>query len=66
MNVERHLLGVGAPVLVAEAVRVFAVAMGSEGMVARGDASLIDFVAAGGIQNLQTVAVRLVLSNSWQ
>jgi len=46
VDVERHLLAVGAPVLVAEAVRVLSVSLGGEGVVAVGDGLLVDLVAA--------------------
>lgn len=52
VDVEDNLLGVGDPVLIAEAVRVFAVAVGCEGMIAGRDASLVDFVATAGVQDL--------------
>lgn len=42
MDVERDLLCVGAPMLVVEAVCVFAVFGGSEGVVARGDATFVN------------------------
>ena len=43
VDVEGHLLGGGAPVLVTEAVEVLAVVFGLEGEVAVGDGFLVDF-----------------------
>lgn len=52
VDIERDLLGVGAPVLVAEAVGVFAIAMGGKGVVAVGHASFLYLVIAGRIGDL--------------
>lgn len=55
VHVEGDFLGVGAPVLVVEAVGVFAVFGGGEGVVAAGDAAFVDLVAAGGGLDLKRV-----------
>ena len=52
VNVERNLLGVCAPVLVVEAVDVFAVLGRMERVVAGGNAALMDLEAAGGSLDL--------------
>lgn len=52
VDVEGDLLAVGAPVLVAEAVGVFAVKLGGKGVVAVGDGLLVDFVLAGRVGDL--------------
>lgn len=48
VHVEADLLCVCAPVLVVEAVGVLSVFGGGEGVVARGDAALVDLVGARG------------------
>ena len=48
MHIERDLLRVRAPVLVVEAVCVFAVFFGVEGVVAGGYAAFVDLVASRG------------------
>jgi len=48
VDVEGHLLGVGAPMFVVEAVRVFAVFFGGEGVIAARDTTLVDFEGVGG------------------
>jgi hypothetical protein len=48
VHVERDLLGIRAPVLVVEAICVFAVFLGIEGMVAGGYAAFVDLVASRG------------------
>ena len=53
MDVERDLLGVGAPVLVAEAVGVFAIDLSGKGMTATRHAFLINFVIARRIRDLE-------------
>jgi hypothetical protein len=52
MDVEGDFLAVCAPVLVAEAVGVFAVVLGGKGVVAVGDGLLVDFVLARGVCDL--------------
>lgn len=52
VHVEANLLAVGRPVLVAKAVLVSAIVLGVEGVVARADRSLLDFMATVGILNL--------------
>ena len=52
MHVEADLLAVGRPVLVAKAVHVPAIVLGVEGVVARADRSLLDFMATAGVLNL--------------
>lgn len=44
MYVKGHLLAVCAPVLIAEAVCVFAIQVGCEGVVAGRDSALLDLV----------------------
>lgn len=53
MDVEGDFFGGGRPVLVAEAVDVFAVGLGGEGVVTGGDGARVDFVGLGGILNLK-------------
>ena len=48
MHVERNLLRVRTPVLVVEAVCVFAVFFGVEGVVAGGHAAFVDLVTSRG------------------
>lgn len=48
VHVERHLLGASGPVLVAEAVRVPAVLVCGEGVIAGGDAPFVDLVGVCG------------------
>lgn len=48
MHIEADLLGVGAPVLVVEAVRVFPILCRNEAMVARRHATLVDLVCTRG------------------
>lgn len=48
MHIERDLLRVRAPVLVVEAVCVFAVFFGVEGVVAGGHAAFVDLVTSRG------------------
>lgn len=55
VDVERDLLAVGAPVLVAEAVGVFAVMEGGIGVVAVGDGALVDFVLAARVGDLFSI-----------
>lgn len=52
VDVEGDLLGVGDPVLVAEAVGVFAVVDGREGVIAVGNCPLVDLVLAYGVHDL--------------
>jgi len=52
VDVEGDLLGVGTPVLVAEAVGVLSVVLGVEGVVAVADALVVDLVAAAGVLDL--------------
>lgn len=52
VDVERDLLGVGAPVLVAEAIEVLAIMLGVEGVVAVGHVLLEGFVLAHGVRDL--------------
>lgn len=61
VNVERDLLAVGAPVLVAEAVGVFAVMEGGIGVVAVGDGALVDFVLAARVGDLSQLVSHAVL-----
>jgi hypothetical protein len=63
VDVERDLLGVGAPVLVAEAVGVFAVVLGSEGVVAVGDGLLVGLVLAVGVGDLSRSKIISKLSS---
>lgn len=58
VDVERNLLGVCSPVLITEAVCVFAVGVGSEGVVAGTDTPLVDLVATARVQYLQAANVR--------
>jgi hypothetical protein len=44
MYIERNLLAVCAPVLIAEAVCVFTIQVGCEGVVARRNSALLDLV----------------------
>lgn len=46
VDVEGDLLGVGNPVLVSEAVGVFAVVVSREGVIAVGNCPLVDLVFA--------------------
>jgi hypothetical protein len=52
MDVEGNLLGVGAPMLVTEAVDVFAIMLGSEGVVTVGDTLLVRLVLTRRIGDL--------------
>ena len=52
VDIEGDLLAVGAPVLVAEAVHVFAILLGIEGVVAIGNALLEGLVLAIGSRDL--------------
>ncbi len=61
VDVERDFLAVGAPVLVAEAVGVFAVVLGVEAVVAAGYRLLVDFVLANGVCDLFRWGVWLVV-----
>jgi hypothetical protein len=54
VHVEGHLLGVGAPVLVVEAVCVFAVLLSVECVVAGGHAAFVDLVVVMGCFDLRT------------
>jgi len=53
MHIERNLLARSRPMLVAEAVDVFAVVLGFEAMVAGRDGAFIDLVAACRVLNLR-------------
>ncbi len=53
MHIERNFLARCRPVLVAEAVDVFAVVLGFEAVVAGGDGAFIDLVAACGVLDLR-------------
>lgn len=52
MDVEGDLLGVGAPVLVAEAVAKLAVLLGGEGVVASRDGLFVELVLVHGVEDL--------------
>jgi hypothetical protein len=52
VDVEGNLLGVGTPMLVTEAVDVFAIMFGSEGVVTVGDALFVRLVLTRGIGDL--------------
>lgn len=52
VDVERDFLGVGNPVLVSEAVGVFAVVESREGVIAVGNCPLVDLVFACGVHDL--------------
>ena len=52
MDVERDLLGVGTPVLVAKAVGEFAVRLCDEGLVTVGDGSEVDLILPCGVGDL--------------
>lgn len=52
VDIEADLLGVGGPVLVAEAIGKCAVAGGVEGVVAGADGGLVDLVRAAGLLDL--------------
>lgn len=56
MDVEGDLLGVGAPVLVAEAVAELAILPGREGVVARRDRLLVELVLVRGVEDLYSVS----------
>ncbi len=53
MHIERNLLARSRPMLVAEAVDVFAVVFGFEAMVAGGDGAFVNLVAACGVLDLR-------------
>lgn len=53
--VEMDLLAVGAPVLISEAVGIFAVAPGCEGVVAVGHALLVGHILTLGVLDLHMV-----------
>ena len=59
MDVEGNLLGVGAPMLVAEAVQVPAVLLGREGVIAAGNGSGLELVLQIGTNNLRRRKARL-------
>jgi hypothetical protein len=52
MDVERHLFGIGRPVLIAEAVYVLSVHECSEGVIAVGYRSLVELVASAWVRYL--------------
>jgi len=52
MDIKRDFLGRRAPMVVAEAVEVFAVVLGIEGVVARRDAAFVDLVGIVGVLDL--------------
>ena len=54
VDVKTDFLGVGGPMLVAEAVGVTTVSLGVEGVVARADSALVDLVVARRILDLMT------------
>jgi hypothetical protein len=58
VDVEGDLLGVGGPALVAEAVVVFAVGLGSEGVVLVGNGLLVVLAVAEGVLNLERAVSR--------
>lgn len=62
MDVERNLLSVGAPVLIAEAVKEFAVLLGIERVVAVGYILLEGLVLAVGELDLQMGEKKLPVS----
>ena len=59
MHVERYLLTVCRPMLIAEAVCIFSILLRIEGIVTRGNRLLIGFVLAGRILNLESSASAL-------
>lgn len=52
VNIERDFLGIGSPVLVTEAVSVFAVVLGKEGMIAIGNTPFVDLILVRGSVDL--------------
>lgn len=52
MNVERDLLGVCGPFLVAEAVCVFSVVLGDKGVVTSGDTALVGLKSSDRVVDL--------------
>lgn len=52
VNVERNLLAVGTPVLVAEAVRVLAILLGCEGVVAGRHGLVVELITVRGVDDL--------------
>lgn len=69
MNIKRDFLSRRAPMVVAEAVEVFAVVLGVEGVVARRDAAFVDLVGIVGVLDLWSAKVhksafsRIITSN---
>lgn len=61
VDIEGDFLAVGAPVLVAKAVGVFAVVLGVEAVVAAGYRLLVDFVLANGVCDLFRWGIWLVV-----
>lgn len=53
MDVERNLLGVGGPALVAEAVVVFSIGQRSEGVIVGGDGVLEVLAVSLGVLDLE-------------
>lgn len=60
VHIEANLLAVGGPVLVAKAVRVPAIVLGVEGVIARADRSLLDFMATAGVLNLMHCQISMI------
>lgn len=61
MNIERHLFRTRRPVLVAETIDVFAVVLRVEGVVAGGNASVVDDEGVRWVKDLPSIVSRINL-----